>query len=91
MVERATYGSKQRAEELISRYNWLWEQIVGFVISYFHKFWWRVFEKQTKKRLGWKTQFMIEFYYRLPVVEKCLKKCLIIYLGQLLILFVSLW
>ena len=39
MVEYAMCGSKQSAEELLSRYNWFWEQIVGFVISYFHKFW----------------------------------------------------
>ena len=31
-------GPKKPVEELISRYNWLWEQIIGFVTSYFHKF-----------------------------------------------------
>ena len=64
------YGSKQSTKELISRYNWLWKHIVGFVISYFHKFWLiHGFEKQTKKRLS--------FCYRLPVVQKGLKKCLV--------------
>ena len=38
MAEDAMHGSKQNAKELISRYNWLWKQIVNFVISYFHKF-----------------------------------------------------
>ena len=38
MVEHAKYGSKQNAKELKIRYNWLWEQKGGFLISYFHKF-----------------------------------------------------
>ena len=37
MVTHAIYGSKQSAEELESRYNGLWKQKVGFVISRFHK------------------------------------------------------
>ena len=40
MVEHATYGSRQHAKELVSRYNWLPKQIaVDFVIPYFNKFW----------------------------------------------------
>ena len=31
-------GPKKSAEELKSRYNWLWKQIVGFVVPYFQKF-----------------------------------------------------
>ena len=38
MVEHAMPGSKQNAEELISKYNGLWKQKVGFVISYFPEF-----------------------------------------------------
>ena len=38
MVEHAMYGSKLSVKELISRYNWLWKQTVGFVASYFHIF-----------------------------------------------------
>ena len=36
----------------------------------------RVFEKQVEKRLRLKTQFKIEFCYRLPIVEKWREKCL---------------
>ena len=39
VVEHAMHGSKQSAKDLISRYNWLSKYIVGFIISYFHKFW----------------------------------------------------
>ena len=37
MVEHAMYRPQQSAEELTSRYNWLWKQIVGFVVSHFQK------------------------------------------------------
>ena len=38
MVEHAMYGSKQNTEGLINKDNGLWKQMVGFAISYFHKF-----------------------------------------------------
>ena len=55
---------KQSTEstELISRYNWLWKQIVGFVILYFKKILIaHIFEKHTKKSWSLRTQFKIEF------------------------------
>ena len=34
-------------------------------------------KQKQMKRLAFITQFKIEFYYRLPVMEKCLEKCLL--------------
>ena len=68
-------GFKQRVEEFISRYNWLWKQIVRFVISYFYKFWWLLFfEKQTRKKLSLKTKFKIEFFLPFIGRRKVLEK-----------------
>ena len=71
MVEHAMHGSKQSAEELVSRYklalevnSWLCNFMFSeILISH-------VFEKQTKKRLSLKTQFKIEFLLRFTGIRK---------------------
>ena len=76
------YGSQQSIKELTSRYNWLWKQIVGFVISHYEKVFTTVFEKQAKTRLSLKAPFKIKFLLPFTRSKKVLEKIPGLFLGH---------